>query len=144
SVFVGQTFSPRVTVRDENIDPSQITGDVTLTAAEHPPATQPIVREKRLDSPQFSLLFFTPGIKRLLFSLPLAQGEASAANNTVQRWIKVLSRKTRVTAVSTSAGWDWRYLCELFSQTPWVDLRQVLAMSGAPPLLDPRELRRQD
>ena len=33
SVFVGQTFSARVTVRDENIDPSQITGDVTLGVA---------------------------------------------------------------------------------------------------------------
>jgi len=50
-----------------------------------------------------------------------------------------------VTAISGSAGWDFRYLRELLSRTPWIELRDPIVVPGVSALaMSGEELLRQD
>ena len=63
-----------------------------------------------------------PGDQLLTVSVPAGGDEATAENNRVRRWVKVLPEKIRVGAYAGTPGWDFQYLRSALSRRPWFDL----------------------
>jgi hypothetical protein len=121
AAFVGETIAVRALIRQSGFDGSRAT--VTLSGAGDPAQTRQIVlrdRQPRRSSVDFSVKLSQPGAQRLTLSVSPLKDEATIANNTVQRWIKVLPRRMEVAVYSGSAGWDFQYLRNALDRTPWV------------------------
>jgi hypothetical protein len=146
SVFVDEEMKPRVHVRTLGMDLTRLTGEATLSADGVPISSRPlVVKEGAIEPLEFWARLPQAGVAKLQITLPTQEGEASAGNNSVERWVKVLSQKLRVTAVSGSAGWDFRYLRNVLGRTPWVDLREAVIVSGLSTLaMSPEDILQQD
>jgi len=74
----------------------------------------------------FSLSVVEPGPQRVTVSVPELDDEISAENNTVTRWVKVVSDKFDVLLIGGSASWDFRYLRNALARTPSINAETVL------------------
>jgi len=100
---------------------------------------------KQLEPLEFVMSFRNPGVEKITVNLPIQQNESATSNNQAERWVKVLSQKLKVTAISGSPGWDFRYLRELLSRTPWIELRDPIVVPGVSALaMSGEEILRQD
>lgn len=103
----------------------------------------------RADEPrrlaEFSLKADEPGVHLLTVSVPPVEGEATAENNRVQRWVKVLPEKIRVAAYAGAGGWDFQYLRSALGRMEFVSLDAgVLGTAGPKLPLTPQQILRQD
>ncbi|MGE5611373.1 MAG: hypothetical protein ACM359_19140, partial [Bacillota bacterium] len=132
SIFVGETLIARLVARTINLEPSRIVGQARLA----PDGAEPVaatlrMRDQQPDSDvkswrleaELKVRLDKPGLQRLVFSLPVQDGEATAANNQIERWVKVTSQTLNILAISGSPGWDFRYLRNAMLRTPFVQLR---------------------
>ena len=86
-----------------------------------------------------------PGVHAITLILPPVEGEATADNNRVRRWVKVLPEKIRVAAFAGSGGWDFQYLRATLGRTPWVSLESGVLDPASPKLpLTPEQILKQD
>jgi hypothetical protein len=67
-----------------------------------------------------------PGRRRLTFSVPVLDGEATADDNTRDLWLEVLSGKAKVTLLDGAPRWEERYLRSAWSRDPNVELGAFL------------------
>jgi hypothetical protein len=108
--------------------------------------------EKSPDAPtvnrgvaKFSLQLDEPGPTKITFSLKPDRRELTPANNTVHRWVKVLSDRFDVLLVGGTPSWDFRYLKSSLSRTRWVNLRTALLDADDAKLdLSPEQIASQD
>ncbi len=82
------------------------------------------------------------GPQKITISLPIQEGEAHVANNTAQRWVKVLSQKLKVAMIAGAPTWDYRSLRHTLSGTPWVQV--IDAVAPAAGRITPQLLLEQD
>lgn len=83
--------------------------------------------------------------ERLVFSVPPAAGEATTANNQVERWIKVSSSRLKVALCTAAPTWDFQYLRSSMERRPWVQLSaQVLDPANPRVGLAPAQILEQD
>jgi hypothetical protein len=80
----------------------------------------------RLASVTFSLPVVEPGPQRVTIRVTPLEGEVSAENNTVTRWVKVVSDKFDVLLVGGAPTWDFRYLRNALSRTASINAQTVL------------------
>jgi hypothetical protein len=155
SVFVGERFGARLHARASGIDPRSLGGDATLTiapsaqgAGELTLARPLVVRDKRVETVEFrdrDLRFDSPGVHKVTVDLPVYEGELSTVNNRIDRWIKVLQQKLRVTLLAGSPGWDFRFVRDALERSPWVELHSAVVIPGASALsMTAEQLLRQD
>ena len=147
SVFVGEELAVRADVRAVNLDPSRLSGAAMLAVGGggESASRRLEVRERNIQPVELKVPMLKPGLQKVTVSLPVQEGEATAANNSVERWVKVLSQKLRVLAVSGSPGWDYRYMRNALSRAAFVELREALIVPGASVLaMSPREILEQD
>ena len=149
SVFVGERLSVRIHGRMAGIDPAKLSGNATVGFGDGQSLTAPlVVRDRRLEridvtGRDFRLL--SPGAARLTIDLPLLEREVNNQNNHVERWVKVLSQRLRVTVLSSAPTWDFRYIRDALGRAEWVELRQAVIPPGsAAPDVSADELLRQD
>jgi len=74
----------------------------------------------------FSLPVVEPGPQRVTLSVPTLGDEISPENNTVTRWVKVVSDKFDVLLIGGSPSWDFRYLRNALARTPSINVESVL------------------
>jgi hypothetical protein len=146
SVFVDEQLNIHVEPRNLSFDPQRLSGEASARAGGEAFATRALaMREKKLQPLDFGLSFRVAGVEKINISLPLQEGEAASSNNEVQRWVKVLSQKLKVTAISGSAGWDFRYIRDLLGRTSWIEPRTAIIVPGVTALaMSGDELSRQD
>ncbi len=145
SVFVDEQLTVRVEPKNLGLDVTRLTGEATAGAGGELIARKPLLRDNKLEPLEFSMSFRSAGVEKITISLPIQENESATSNNQVDRWVKVLSQKLKVTAISGSPGWDFRYLRELLSRTPWVELRDPIVVPGVSALaMSGEELGRQD
>lgn len=83
--------------------------------------------------------------ERLVFSVPPTPGEATIANNHVERWIKVSSSRLKVAICTAAPSWDFEYLRSSMERRPWVQLSsQVLDPQNPRFGLTPSQILDQD
>lgn len=149
SVFVGERMSLKVHGRMSGVDPAKLNGDVTVTFGEGQSLSAPlVVRERRLEPVTLADREFrlqSAGASRLTIDLPVVEREVTNQNNRVERWVKVLAQRLRVTVISSAPTWDFRYLRDALGRSQWVELRQAVIPPGsAAPAIPPEELLGQD
>lgn len=83
--------------------------------------------------------------ERLVFSVPPVPGEATTANNQIERWIKVSSAQLKVAVCTAAPTWDFQYLQSSMARRPWVRLTTQVLDPGRPRLgLTPGQILDQD
>src|SRR4029453_11903336 len=117
----------------------QATTDVTVQvkasaqgAAEQIQAVS--LRQGRAPPIEFQLKMDRPGAQLVTFAVAPVAGEATEQNNQVHRWVKVLSQKVKVAAYAALPGWDFQYMRNALSRTPWVELQAGVLNPLAPRL----------
>jgi hypothetical protein len=127
SVFVGETLNVAVDLRWTQVDKSKLPEVTMQVGAER--------QVKRIEPKRpgattatvvFALPVVEPGPQRVTISLPSVEGEISDENNTVTRWVKVVSDKFDALLVGGSASWDFRYLRNALQRTPSISAQAVL------------------
>jgi len=147
SVFVDEQLTVHVEPKSLGFDAARLTGEATAGAGAEVTARKQLrmSRENKLEPLEFAMSFRNPGVEKITVNLPIQQNESATSNNQAERWVKVLSQKLKVTAISGSAGWDFRYLRELLARTPWIELRDPIVVPGVSALaMSADELLRQD
>jgi hypothetical protein len=66
---------------------------------------------------EFQLRADLPGAQPLTLDLADLEGEITAENNVVERWVKVCPRPTRVMLLATAPSWEYRYLRDAIRST---------------------------
>lgn len=123
SMFIGETLN--VTVELSWTGLKGKLPEVTLDVAGQR-QTRGIKEKNGHGTAEFSMQVNEPGPQKLTISVPAFEGEISTENNTVTRWVKVLSEKFDVLLVGGSASWDFRYLRNALSRTQWITSQSVL------------------
>lgn len=132
SAFVGETATVRAEVRPQGS--KDVDGQLKLVAqgigGEQVRAVK--TAEGRPGLAEFQVKLERPGAQLLTVSLAPVAGEATAENNAARRWVKVLSQKVKVGAFAALPGWDFQYLRNALSRTPWVGLEAAVLSPAAP------------
>jgi hypothetical protein len=146
SVFVDEQLTVHVEAKSLGFDTTKLSGEATAGAGAEVTARKPLRgRDNKIEPLEFAMSFRNPGVEKIIVNLPIQQNESATSNNQAERWVKVLSQKLKVTAISGSPGWDFRYLRELLSRTPWIELRDPIVIPGVSALaMSAEELLRQD
>jgi hypothetical protein len=134
--FVGETLNVRADVRCVGIR-----GDVpvTLSFGEAKQTKTLKFTDDQTLSAEFPLKLEHAGTAKLAIAVTPQQGEISPANNTLERWVNVLSDKVRVVAVGQSAGRDFQFLTDALQRTAWVQLDEFIAPAPDSPATVPQD-----
>jgi hypothetical protein len=144
--FIGDTVLVRAEVRHEGID--GIAAEVHLAAGDAPDqvrgvdlrAGQPAVVEFPLE-----LKKEQAGVLKLAMWIKEIPGEATVANNRVERWMKVMPERMRVAVWSGGPTWDAQELCAMLERRGEIQLSRAVLGGDAPVLtMSPAEILRQD
>jgi hypothetical protein len=145
SQFVGETTTVRVHLRGTGLekrplgvklrsDDGSVEQTRTITFADDAAAVA-----------EFQVKFSDRGVRMLSVAADAADGEVSTSNNMAQRRLKVLDDKVAVTALSSSAGWDYQYVRNALSRTAWVTLTDAIVQDGGQQAqITPERLLEQD
>lgn len=132
SAFVGETATVRAEVRPQGS--KDLEGQVKLVAegiaGEQLRGVK--ITESRPAVAEFQVKLGRPGAQLLTVSLAPVEGDATGENNSARRWVKVLSQKVKVAAFAALPGWDFQYLRNALSRTPWVELEAAVLNPAAP------------
>ena len=144
SAFVGETVTVRAEVRGQGLRDLDV--QVTLAVEGAPEQVRPVrLTDGRPAVVEMQFKVARAGAQAVTVSLAGVPGEATAENNSARRWVKVLSQKVAVAAYAALPGWDFQYLRNALSRTPWVDLRAAVLNPAAPRVpLSPDDILRQD
>ena len=122
--FVGETLTSRVTLH--STQPTSMTVPITMKIDDQPPTTRPAVLQDRSATQQFEAKFDQPGVHQLVFSIPDQPDQPTGDNKRATRWVQVLSDKVNVGLFSGSVTWDYQYVRNCLSRTPWVKLTDAV------------------
>jgi len=153
SAFAGETVEGQVEVRRQNV--SDAPNSVTIETSSGSQMVRLAPRLQNDGKPsgndfvaRFAIPIDPPGgaaAERVKISVDPASGEVSKENNHVERWIKVISAKLRVVAVSGGPTWDFQFMQQALSGRPWVRLDTRLMDPAHPKLNMPaQEILTQD
>jgi hypothetical protein len=144
--FIGDTVLIRAEIRHEGID--GVVAQVHLTAGDGPEQ----VRSVELHAGQPAIVEFPfelkkeqSGAMKVSLSISKMAGEATDANNRVDRWIKVMPERMRVAVWSGGPTWDAQELASMLERRGEIELTRAVLGGGNPPLaMSPEEILRQD
>jgi hypothetical protein len=144
--FIGDTVPVRAEIGHEGIDGVPV--EVHLSVGGLPEqvhwvdlrAGQPAVVEF-----SFELKKEQAGVLKLTMWTTRIPGEATEANNRVERWMKVMPERMRVAVWSGGPMWDAQELCAMLERRGEIQLsRSVLGGAGPSLAMPPEEILRQD
>jgi hypothetical protein len=147
SGFTGEAATVRAEVRHQGVAGGQVQVRLTTDGPGGTVEQVEVVKlvEGKPASAEFQVKLTRPGTQRVSVSLAGVEGEATAENNTAERWVKVLSQKVRVGAFALLPGWDFQYLRNAVARTPWAELQAGVLSPSAPRLpLTPEQILQQD
>jgi hypothetical protein len=144
SAFVGETISVRAPINAVG-SPAPAT-DVQLKSGDSVQYQRIELKPDGTSTPaEFSVRLEHGGLQRIVINIPPAPGEITTANNTIERWVKVLPERMKVAAFAGTPGWDFQLLRSTLASTPWAQLESGVLDSVEPKFpLTPEQILRQD
>jgi hypothetical protein len=146
TAFVGETATIRAELRP--LAMGAFTTQVTAaTGAGAATVSRPVTaQEGHTAAAEFRIKLDRPGAQRITLTAAPVAGEATTENNSVSRWIKVLSQKVKVAAYAGAPAWDFQYLRNALQRAPWVELQSAVLRPGeaARLPLTPQQILEQD
>ena len=127
AAFAGDTVPLRVRIDSTGFEKRETT--LTLRVDGESVAQQPVVLT---GEPQFEELSFDVprdkrGAMRLEAALSPLPGEATEANNRVERTLRVVDQKVKVLCIEGAPRWEYRYLRAILLREPRLDVRFIAA-----------------
>jgi hypothetical protein len=143
SMFIGETLNVTVELNWTNLKGNQPDVRLHVAGEEHKPRS---TRWKNgTGTAEFSVPVNEAGPQKVTISATPVEGEISTENNTITRWVKVLSEKFDVLLAGGSASWDFRYLRNALSRTQWITSQSALLdRENARLGLSPEQILTQD
>ncbi len=144
--FIGDTVVVRAEVGHDGID--GVAAEVHLAAGDAPDQIRSV--ELRSGQPAFvefplELKKEQAGSLKLVLSIVKIAGEATDANNRIERWMKVMPERMRVAVWSGGPTWDAQELCAMLERRGEIELSRAILGGGAAPLqMSPQDILRQD
>lgn len=143
SAFVGETVTARVRVAAANMAGSVTAVSVSTDGGV--PTTRPAALADDPVSVEFPVKFEDPGVHRLLASVPSPPDAPTDQNKSMVRWVKVMADKVNIGIYAGAAGWDFQYVLNALSRTPWANLSKgILSSPDARLDLTPEKILQQD
>jgi len=144
--FIGDTVLVRAEIRHEGID--GVAAEVHLVAGDAPDQTRSVdLRAGQPAMVEFPLELKKEqaGVLKLTMWIAHIPGEATDANNRVERWMKVMPERMRVAVWSGGPTWDAQELCAMLARRGEIELSRAILGGDAPVLaMPPEEILRQD
>lgn len=153
SAFAGEVLEGEVDVADDGDLKPPADIQITTSSGTQAERLAPRTRgDRREHGRQWSARFAVPitpkdggAAERIVFAVPPAPGEATTANNRVERWVKVVSSRLRVAVCTAAPTWDFQYLRGALARRPWVRLESQVLDPARPRLaLTPAQILDQD
>ena len=130
SVFAGQTFGVHIDVRHEGINRGDISVRLEAPGQQEKVATAQIREGRRFAAADFRVKLSEAGAQKLRIWFPKADGEATDANNHIERWVKVVPRRMQVLLIASSPTWDFQFVRSALSRSPEAEIRTTLLGEG--------------
>jgi hypothetical protein len=125
SVFANQSI--KVTADLRHIGFNGATVDLHCKFGEEVEQSQKIsIHDDKPAKCTFRARLTKPGVQRVRVWFPALKGEASADNNQVERWVKVVPDHLKVLLVAGSPTWDFQYVRNALSRLQEIDLKDVV------------------
>ena len=135
SVFAGQTFGVHVDLRHEGINRGQIAVHLDVPGQPEKVADRANPRWPQAAGGGLSHQAFGIGGQKLRIWFPKAEGEATDANNHIERWVKVVPRRMQVLLIASSPTWDFQFVRNALGRSSEVEIKaSVLGESQKWPL----------
>jgi hypothetical protein len=153
SAFAGEMVEGQVEVRRQNLNDAPNSVTIETSTGSQLVRLQPRLQNDGKPSANDFTAHFTipidpPGgaaAERVRISIEPVIHEVSKENNHIERWVKVISAKLRVVAISGGPTWDFQFMQQALSGRPWVRLDTRLMDPAHPKLNMPaQELLTQD
>lgn len=141
SAHVGQTIMVRAEIRGRRIGSSELT--VQLRCAGQTQRQQVQLGDNDAVTVEFAVRMVHPGTPEVEVSVEPLEGEATVANNTARRRVKVHSRPLQVGAYAGWGGWDFQYMRNALQRAPGIRLRDGVLHSGLLPI-SPEQILKLD
>lgn len=142
SLFVGQETIIRADVRLSGVQKE--TRTVRLHVAGRTYEQEVALRDARPQTVEFPLTIDQAGIHDIRIEVEPHSDEASLANNTASRRVKVLADRVRVVALAGVATWEFQYLRNLLHRSDWIDLKDAIVPAGTMAGILPQDLLEAD
>lgn len=142
SIFEGEDLT--VAIHARSADLPQLAGAVTLQFGQRQVTAPLTVAQGQPATLEMSVPSPPAGLHRVLVTLSPQPGEASTANNAVDRWVRVLPPGVRVLLLGGAPSWDWRSLRDALADATWVRLDALLATPAEPLDLPAADLAEHD
>ncbi len=142
SSFVGETITIRADVRSVGLPAGEVSVHLRHGASD---IVRKVMASANGIAPvEFSMKLTEAGAQRIELAVEARPGEISPANNKVERWVKVLSQKLHIGCYAGWAGWDFQYIRDALSRTPWVKLSEGVLPDGVHMPLTGEQIERLD
>lgn len=144
-VYAGEKFTVHARVHGVAVKPgvsTEVRAEVDSALSPSPPKRIALGPDLSADV-EFDLRIDEPGSHRISLRLPELPGEMTPENNAVERWVKVYPQKLKVALLTTSPGWDYRYLRDALEAQAGVALHSE-AIEDDQCSLMPEAISRQD
>ncbi len=144
--FIGDTVTLRAEVRHEGFEGVGV--EVKLRIGDQPEQSQHVDLRSAFPATVSFPIELKPslaGVQKIVLSVAPLPGEATDANNRIERWIKVMPERIKVAAWAGSPSWDYQYFHNLLSRRTDIQLRDTVFTVDAPRLnMSPEDILRQD
>lgn len=131
AAFVDELLTARIVARSSMPGAKKITGQAELSIDGAAPVQAPVIAGERRLEAQLRAQLHEPGVRRLTLTLPAQAGEVTLLNNQVERVVKVLTQRLKVTLIAGAPNWDYRYVRDALSRAPWIELHEGVVAAGA-------------
>jgi hypothetical protein len=143
SAFVGETITVRADIHAIGLNDVQ--SDVICDIDGTKQTRHIALTGDKAVTVEFTQKLATAGVSKISLDVAKVPGETTDENNHVQRWVKVLQDKIKIAAYAGSAGWDFQYVRNALSRSPWAELKDdVLPNADARCPLTSDEILKQD
>lgn len=138
-VYVGQSVETRVRLHSTGV----ATADVAITFAGQRHLQQTTFAEGRA-TVSITSRVDAPGTVEVSAEVVGVEDDVIKGNDSLQRWIRAVGGEIKVGAYAGGASWDYQYVRDLLSRTPWVELTFAMLPPGAQLPLDAEQVRNLD
>lgn len=127
SVFAGEPVAPTALVRFRGLEGREISAAFFMDGKEVERKNHVIAAKSVSVEIPFAAIQLPVGEHRLAVTLAAVPGEAIAANNRIERSVRVTDRKTRVLVLEGNPRRQLTELCAALRSEPNLDIREVVA-----------------
>ena len=142
SAFVSETITVRGRLHQQGFKGE--TATIHLKGAGVDQTQQVKLADIGLTPVEFQVKVSQAGVQKLILSADPLPGEISIENNQLERRVKVMSEKIKIGVYAGWPSWDFQYVRNALSRTPWVTVDDAVLSGETKLSLSPQDILKLD